>query len=231
MNRRWLAVAASATVVLAVFVAGAAAAAAPTITAKVDASGQVAVSWALAPGQTSMNVFWSTESTTAQGPSDNAPVLACAATGGIADHCTGYRNLGGTQTSSTVAGLAPGTYYVQLVVNDPPPGSSFGPVWSNVLKIVVPAKASGGTTAPAKPPAAKLGKIPRDNGTKACRAVIARIKYANGEIQKVLNNLKFVDKTGNGSVQATRKAQLQKRLKALEKQLVAAEAGAATACK
>ncbi len=208
---------------LSLIVASVAAADPPVVSATINDAGQVVVSWKLGPGQNANDVYWNTSSAAQPVSGTNQSRLACNA-----DTCTGYHDLGNAQTSTTIAGLAPGTYYVQLVVNEPTSTSSYNPVFSNILTVVVPPKGSGGgtnKTAPTK------GAIPHDNGTKACGGAIAKIKYANSEIQKVLNNLKFVDKTSNASVQAVRKAQLQKRLQSLQAQLPGLERAAATACK
>jgi hypothetical protein len=203
----------------------AAAAAPPVLSATINDLGQVVVNWKLAPGQNSSDIYWNTGTPTPPAPGTSGSGLGCNA-----DTCTGYQDLGDSQKSATIAGLAPGTYYLQLVVNEPTSTSSYNPVWSNVLTVVVPPKSSGGTNKPA-PAKTRLGKIPHDNGTKACDRAIAKIKYANNEIKKALNNLKFVDKTGNASVQAVRKAQLQKRLQSLQAQLPGLEKAAAAACK
>lgn len=204
----------------------AAAADAPVLSATINEFGQVVVTWKLGPGQNSSNIYWNTSSPAPPAPGTSGSRLGCNA-----DTCTGYQDLGDAQKSATIAGLAPGTYYFQLVVNEPTSTSSFNPVWSNVLTVVVPPKSSGGGTNKPTPAKTRMGKIPHDNGTKACDRAIAKIKRANNEITKALNNLKFIDKTGNASVQAVRKAQLEKRLKSLQAQLPGLEKAAVAVCK
>lgn len=134
----------------------------PSLTATY-AGGKVVASWRFPPGQTEMtssSILWSTENAT-KPPSGNkydgteGDALTCFLTnthapGGYG--CTGGSDLGATN-SYTISGLAPGTYYVQVLArgrkDESINGNSFKTdydAWSNVVKVVVTASGGGTTT-------------------------------------------------------------------------------------
>lgn len=82
-------------------------------------AGEAVASWTLPAGHQSWNLHWSTDpSTVAVGsgdPSEGRP-MTCFMSGpadGTHD-CVGGRDLGSTQVSSRITGLAPGAYYAQV---------------------------------------------------------------------------------------------------------------------
>lgn len=87
--------------------------------------------------------------------------------------------------------------------------------------------------APTVKTTAKTAPLPADNGTAACRAARARIKYLNQELEKAVANLNVVNRlSGNAGVQKTRRQQLQTRISRLESELgTKAVPQGKTACK
>jgi hypothetical protein len=161
MSTRLLALAA----VLLLGSAAAAGAETPTLTARPGAAG-VVVTWTLPSGHTSTNLHWSTNPATVPTPASDPSEglqMACFASGpsdGI-HNCTGGTDLGDTQTSYTIKGLKPGTYYVQVMTYGIKKwlDTNYN-VWldvhyygySQAVPFTVTAQSSGGSTgAPTKP--------------------------------------------------------------------------------
>lgn len=78
---------------------------------------------------------------------------------------------------------------------------------------------------------ARIVEPPENNEMPACGRAIARVQFLNQEMRKAVANWNFANKlAGNDRIQATRRAQLDKRINRLEQQQDDAQNDAGRAC-
>lgn len=177
----------------------------PILQAAPDDAGEVVMTWNLPAGHQSWNLHWSSDPATAAvaagDPSEGRP-MTCFLTGpSDGTHgCVGGRDLGATQVSYTITGLAPGTYYAQVQTmgrkqwTDPTYNVTSSVdyyAWSAVVRFAV--------AKPSPPPAQLvIPALPAANGAAECaaaRATLQRVRAQAAGLNATIAGLKGLSPT------------------------------------